>query len=188
MEPLPIRYSGASEERFRYGVGASVGSVLAISLACSVVLAAIGLVTGGAVQEALLALALTLPGLLVQDAWRSAFFAWRRGRSAFLNDLLWAVVMFPALALVIHSGDHSIFVPTLVWGGSATVAALAGILQSRIIPAPAADAGLVAGAHRPRAALRHRSDRPDRRLPALDLRHRRGRGPGRRGCPPGGRR
>ncbi len=136
MEPLPIRYSGASEERFRYGVGASVGSVLAISLACSVVLAAIGLVTGGAVQEALLALALTLPGLLVQDAWRSAFFAWRRGRSAFLNDLLWAVVMFPALALVIHSGDHSIFCPTLVWGGSATVAALAGILQSRIIPLP----------------------------------------------------
>ena len=187
MEPLPIRYSGASEERFRYGVGASVGSVLAISLACSVVLAAIGLVTGGAVQEALLALALTLPGLLVQDAWRSAFFAWRRGRSAFLNDLLWAVVMFPALALVIHSGDHSIFVPTLVWGGSATVAALAGILQSRIIPAPL----------RTRAWWREHIDlgprfvtevdRPDRRLPALDLRHRRGCGPGRRGCPSGGR-
>ncbi len=136
MEPLPIRYSSAPQAAFRQAVAASVGSVLAISLATSIILAVIGALTGGAVSQALLALAVTLPGLLVQDAWRSVFFAWRRGRSAFLNDLLWAVVMFPALFVIIKSGDHSVFWPTLVWGASATVAALAGIIQSGIIPQP----------------------------------------------------
>jgi O-antigen/teichoic acid export membrane protein len=136
MEPLPIRYSSAPEASFREGVAASVGSVLAISLGSSVVLAVIGLITGGAVSQALIALAITLPGLLVQDAWRSVFFAWRRGRSAFFNDLLWAIIMFPALLPVIESGDHSVFWPTFVWGASATVAALFGVFQSRVIPQP----------------------------------------------------
>jgi len=136
MEPLPIRYSVAPEASFRPAAAAAVGSVIAVAVGCSIVLAVIGVVTGGALSQALLALALTLPGLLVQDAWRSVFFAWHRGRSAFFNDFLWAVVMFPAIVIVLRSGDHSVFWPTFVWGASATVAAVFGVFQSRIVPAP----------------------------------------------------
>ena len=136
MEPLAIRYSASPAPLFRRAAAAAVGSVFVISVASALVVAVFGVVTGGALSQALLAVAVTLPGLLVQDAWRSVFFAWRRGRSAFINDLIWAIVMFPALGVVIASGDHSVFWPTLVWGASATVAALAGLVQSGIIPEP----------------------------------------------------
>ncbi len=136
MEPLTIRYSEAPDDAFRAGAAAAVGSVLAVGLASSLVLLLIGLVVKGGAGEAFLALAITMPGLLVQDAWRSMFFAWRKGRSAFANDLVWTVVMFPLLAVVIASGDRSVFWPTFVWGASATVAASFGWWQSRIRPNP----------------------------------------------------
>ena len=47
---------------------------------------------------AFLALGLTLPGLLLQDSWRYAFFALGRGSQAFLNDTVWTLAMLPALA------------------------------------------------------------------------------------------
>ena len=42
----------------------------------------------GAVRSAFLSLGLVLPGLLLQDSRRYVFFAARRGRDAFLNDLV----------------------------------------------------------------------------------------------------
>lgn len=136
MGPLPIRYGAAPDASFRVAAGAAVGSVLGIAVVCSLVLLVIGLIVGGGAGQAFLALAVTFPGLLVQDAWRLTFFAWRRGRSAFLNDLLWTILMFPLLGVVVASGDRSVFWPTFVWGASATTAALFGWWQARIRPAP----------------------------------------------------
>ena len=63
------------------------------------------LVLGGPVGRALLALAVCLPGLLVQDCWRFAFMARGTPRSALLNDGVWAMALVPLLGAVIAGDD-----------------------------------------------------------------------------------
>ena len=90
--------------------------------------------TDDTTQRAFLALALVLPGLLLQDCWRYAFFAIGRGSQAFLNDLVWAFALVPAVVLV-HVTDHqNVFWFILAWGAAATVAAVFGALQTRVVP------------------------------------------------------
>jgi O-antigen/teichoic acid export membrane protein len=136
MDPLAIRYAAAPREAFRRGVSAATGTVLLVGVAFGIVFLAIGFVTRGPFSESLLALGITLPGLLLQDAWRSTFFAAGRGRQAFFNDVVWALVEFPALAIVIASGGRSVFWPVLAWGGGAVVAALVGVVQASVVPRP----------------------------------------------------
>ena len=49
--------------------------------------------------KALLALAVCLPLLLLQDTWRHAFLARGSPSAAFLNDLAWAVFLIPAILI-----------------------------------------------------------------------------------------
>ena len=100
------------------------------------VIGAVGLLLGGVLGEGLLVTSVLMPGLLVQDSWRLAFFAAGRGRAAFLNDLVWAVVMFPGLALALLVWRSDVAGLILVWGISAAAAAIVGILQSGVLPRP----------------------------------------------------
>ena len=96
----------------------------------------LGLLLGGTMGPAFVAFGLTLPGLLLQDGWRSAFFAAGKGSKAFQNDLVWACTLFPGLGLLAAAGQTSIFWLTLVWGWSATIAAVIGVIQSGVRPRP----------------------------------------------------
>ncbi len=136
MDPLAIRYAAAPREQFNHAASAATGTVVAVGFACGVALLVVSVAAGGHLSQSLLALGFTFPGLLLQDAWRSTFFAAGRGRDAFLNDLVWAIVEFPALAIIIASGGRSVFWPVLAWGGSATIAALVGIAQASTLPRP----------------------------------------------------
>ena len=96
-DPLLVRFSNKDVSTWRRAVASCTGTAAVVGLAAGVcALAAAGLLHGTA-RAAFLALGLTLPGLLLQDSWRFAFFALGRGKQAFLNDLVWAVVMVPAL-------------------------------------------------------------------------------------------
>jgi O-antigen/teichoic acid export membrane protein len=136
MDPLAIRYAAAPGPLFRRAAAAATGTVVLVGVVAGAGFIVVGLATGGAFSQALIALGLTLPGLLLQDAWRSTFFASGRGQHAFFNDFVWAILEFPALGFIIITGGNSVFWPVLAWGGSATVAALVGIVQSSVIPQP----------------------------------------------------
>jgi hypothetical protein len=78
---------------------------------------------------------LLLPGVLLQDAWRFAFFARGRGRSALTNDLIAAMVMLPAFAVALRvPSDGAIAAFMLAWGGATAFAAAAGCVQAGTIP------------------------------------------------------
>ncbi|NDZ91759.1 hypothetical protein G3I23_40590, partial [Streptomyces sp. SID10115] len=94
--------------------------------------AVIGLAVGGRIGSAFACLGVVLPGLLLQDAWRFAFFAAGNGRKAFVNDLVWGVALIPALLVAARVGSVGAFV--LAWGGSAAVAGAYGCFQSGIRP------------------------------------------------------
>lgn len=136
MQPLLIRFSGAPPGQWRRVTEAAVGLSLLIGLGGTIVVCAAGLVLGGVLGEGLLVTGLLLPGLLVQDSWRLAFFAAGRGRMAFLNDLIWAVVMFPGLTLALLVWHSDVAGLILVWGLSATAAGVVGILQAGVLPRP----------------------------------------------------
>jgi hypothetical protein len=119
-------------------VSAATGIALLVGVASAVLALGIGLASDGPLRLAFLALAIVLPGLIVQDAWRFAFFAHGRGRTAFLNDLLWAIAQLIGLVVAFGSGAGSVFLAVIAWGGAASLAAVFGAAQVRLIPRPMA--------------------------------------------------
>jgi O-antigen/teichoic acid export membrane protein len=133
-QPLLIRHSHQSVADWERTASRGTGAALAIGAGFGALSAAAGLVAGGHLGGALLALGLCLPGLLLQDAWRFAFFAAGRDRDAFLNDVVWAAVLIPIFAALLALGSKSIFEAVIGWGGAATMAGLVGMTQARVTP------------------------------------------------------
>jgi hypothetical protein len=103
-----------------------------VGLAC--VLTGAGL--GGAVGSALVTLGIVLPGVLVQDLWRQVFFARGRPSAAALNDAVWAVVQVVGVIELVARHAVTASSMLIVWGASAAVAALVGVVQAGVWPAP----------------------------------------------------
>lgn len=133
-DPLMTRFSGAEPRTWRRAVADCTGTALVVGVATGLCVLGAAAFMGGTLRAAFLALGLTLPGLLLQDSWRYAFFAVGRGGQAFLNDVIWAAVLLPALILLRHTGHGVVFWFVFAWGASASVAALAGPLQAKVIP------------------------------------------------------
>ena len=133
-EPLAVRFSTCPEEEWRSGVAAATGTTAVVGLISGSACLVVGIVGDGPVADAFLPLGLVMPGLLLQDCWRLAFFPAGKGRAAFVNDLVWGVVLFPALTLVLVRGENVLTWGTFAWGASATVAAVQGALYSRTLP------------------------------------------------------
>ena len=133
-DPLTVRFSDASAETWREAAAAAAGTaaLIGVILGAGCVLAAV--VLDNAVGVAFLSLGLMLPGLLVQDSWRYIFFAARRGRDAFLNDLVWAILLGPFIAAVMVTGRIHVQWFVLAWGAAALVAGLFGAVQAGTLP------------------------------------------------------
>lgn len=131
-DPLVVRFSGVPDTAWRGAVARSSGTALGVGAAIGAVCVVVGLALGGQVGPAFACLGVMLPGLLLQDAWRYAFFAAGTGRKAFVNDVVWGVALVPAMVLAARAGSVAAFV--LAWGASATVAAGYGYVQSGILP------------------------------------------------------
>jgi O-antigen/teichoic acid export membrane protein len=142
-EPLVVRFSACDDAEWRSATRAATGSALVLGIAAGLGCVAVGSAVSGAFGEALLALGVVLPGLVLQDTWRFAFFAVGRGRHAFLNDLA-AAAALPALA-VLSTVTHDVGLFVLLWGAAGTVAALVGAFQARIAPAPIAGPSWIRG-------------------------------------------
>ncbi|NJP79062.1 hypothetical protein HCK01_17335 [Streptomyces sp. AA8] len=131
-DPLVVRFSGVPEAPWRAAAARSSGAALGVGAALGAVCLLFGLGLGGRVGSAFACLGVVLPALLLQDAWRFAFFAAGTGRKAFVNDLVWGVALVPAMVVAARVGTVAAFV--LAWGAAAAVAAGYGCLQSGIRP------------------------------------------------------
>ncbi|MEU8750506.1 hypothetical protein [Streptomyces chartreusis] len=131
-DPLVVRFSGVPDAAWRGAVARSSGTALGVGAAIGAACVVVGLALGGQVGPAFACLGVMMPGLLLQDAWRYAFFAAGTGRKAFVNDVVWGVALVPAMVLAARADSVAAFV--LAWGASATVAAGYGYVQSGILP------------------------------------------------------
>jgi O-antigen/teichoic acid export membrane protein len=131
-DPLVVRFSGVSTVDWREATSRAAGTAIVVGVVFGLLSALAGLLMGGTIGGAFLALAVVTPGMLLQDAWRFAFFAAGQGHKAFVNDTVWAVTMIPLLLL---AGIHStVWGFILAWGAAALLAAAYGWLQSGVAP------------------------------------------------------
>lgn len=135
-DPLVIRYSAVADAERRAAVARASGAAAAAGIAAAAVCGVAAVLLGGAVGAGLGALAVALPGLLVQDAWRYGFFASGRPAGAALNDLVWAVAQLALIGLLLARGTPSVPGLVLAWGGAAWLAAAVGCLQTGVRPRP----------------------------------------------------
>ena len=131
-DPLMVRFSGVSTASWRAAVSRTSGTALLVGFVTGAASLLAGAAFGGPVGAAFVALGLVLPGLLLQDSWRFAFFAAGQGRKAFANDIVWAVTLIPAVIIAADGG--SVFGFVLAWGLSGAVAAAYGFVQIRLLP------------------------------------------------------
>jgi O-antigen/teichoic acid export membrane protein len=134
-EPLTVRYGDASPEVFDRARRGAAGSALAVGVLVGLVLLALASTQSELVREPLAALALCMPGLLLQDAIRYAFITQGNPRRAAANDFVWAVLQLVAVAWLLYKDTSSAGPFVLAWGGAAIAAALYGIGQTRAMPA-----------------------------------------------------
>ena len=71
---------------------------------------------------------------MLQDSWRYSFFALGKGSKAFVNDTIWTVALGVALEGLRLWDHQTVFWFVLMWGLTANLAALCGILQARLLP------------------------------------------------------
>ena len=133
-QPLMVRFSGAEPGAFRTAAGGSTGAATVLGVVLGLALLVAGLSIGGAVGTALSVMALVMPGLLLQDAWRMAFFAQRRPELATLLDAVWIVLQFAGVGVFLAVGTDSIVPFVLSWGLAAAVAGVVGVRRGRRSP------------------------------------------------------
>ena len=133
-DPLMVRFSGTDLLTWRRVVAGCTGTAAVAGLAIGACVIVAAAVLNGPAAAAFLALGLTLPGLLLQDSWRYSFFALGRGSQAFLNDMVWAVTLLPALLLLRRTGHADVFWFVFAWGATASVGAAVGPWQAGVVP------------------------------------------------------
>lgn len=131
-EPLVVCHSATTPEQAAGTARGALATALGLGIVGAAGLVVVGASVGGDLGAALVALALVLPGLVVQDTWRFTFFALGRARSAFANDTVWFLGL--AVGLLAFPVD-SIPRVVLAWGAAAGVAALLACVQARLLPA-----------------------------------------------------
>lgn len=133
-DPLLVRHSGPADDAWRRAAGAATGTALAVGVVCGILSAAAGLLLPAPVGPAFLALAAVLPGLMLMDSWRFAYFSCGRGRVAFGIDLAWLVVLAVALVMLHYLGGGGVVTSLLAWGAAVTFAGVGGALRAGVRP------------------------------------------------------
>jgi O-antigen/teichoic acid export membrane protein len=132
--PLSIRFSTESTSVWRDGASSAAGAALALAIVIGIGSASVGIIVGGQLGIPMIVLGLSLPGLMLQDTWRYAFFAAKRGVSAFINDGIWTFLFLAVVAVVAVVFSTDATATMAIWGGAALVAALYGCLQAGALP------------------------------------------------------
>jgi len=132
-----IRFSGVTGTPWRLAVSAATGTALAVGLLGATVVLPVAAWLPPPMRDVLLAMAVLLPALTLQDTWRTVFVARGTPRQAFVNDALWALLQACLLGGLVAAGVATVVWFVAGWGIAAVVAAAWGVRQSRVLPSSA---------------------------------------------------
>jgi len=130
---LLVRHSRNHTDEAALG---SMSAAVGIGLVGALLVVVVAVFADADARPVLLALAVTLPLLCLQDTLRFVFIAAARGEMAFANDGVWAASQLVVLGTLVLWFDPTSWSLLLGWGLSAGVAAIVGLLQTSGWPAP----------------------------------------------------
>ncbi|MFI7586769.1 hypothetical protein ACIB24_06805 [Spongisporangium articulatum] len=142
-QTMGIRYSDKTPAQMRVAAARALGTIAALGVPAGLITLVVGIALGGQIGPPLIAVGLTMPFLLMQDAARMIFFADGRAKLAAVNDGLWAVIQFTVIGLLIAFDAAETWNLVLAWGGAAAVCVVVACVQMRVVPKPSAAAGWV---------------------------------------------
>jgi O-antigen/teichoic acid export membrane protein len=129
-DPLAAAHASDDADQARWAVRSGGATVVLATTAILVLVASAGFLVGGQLGKCLLALAIFLPGLALQDFMRYALIVRGQAKGAFLNDLFWMVAQIPLLLVAIgYDGGSAALM--CAWGLAGNLAALLGLAQAK---------------------------------------------------------
>lgn len=134
--PLTIRFSDSEPAEQHRVAAAATGMSLALGFVVGIGCVAAGLVVGGPAREALVAMGIILPAVVVQDSYRFVFFSRQTPVKAAANDSFWAVLQLGAVGAMLYLGVSSVAPLVFAWGLSGAAAVLLAVRQSASFPSP----------------------------------------------------
>lgn len=134
-QPYMVRVAALPDtDRRRAAQRAVIGGAILVGFLSAAAFGIAASIFEGTTRNTLLAFAVAMPGLLLQDAWRFIFIGSGRPAAAALNDLVWALCQVGFVAAVIGTGTSGVAMLVLAWGGAASIAALVGFVQAHLWP------------------------------------------------------
>jgi O-antigen/teichoic acid export membrane protein len=114
----------------------TAGVAITAACACAVALLLLTPFIAQHQRATFLVLAALLPGLLLQDSWRTIFIGRGTPQKAFFNDLAWTSLQVAVIAFLVWRGNTSGPLPfILAWGLAAYSADVLASTQARTLPA-----------------------------------------------------
>ncbi|MGQ0468135.1 MAG: hypothetical protein ACT4QG_22810 [Sporichthyaceae bacterium] len=135
LEPVMLRFAATAPREQSAAAAGAAGAAAAIGLLLAAACALAATVLPSTAAAVVLGAGLAMPMLLVQDAWRYAFFTAGRPWAAAAND---AVCLAAIVALLVGAGilgDPGPGLLLALWGAGLGVGAVAGCRQLRVLPA-----------------------------------------------------
>jgi O-antigen/teichoic acid export membrane protein len=133
-EPLVVRFTRDDLLTAKGPLKSATGASLLIGTITGAGIVLVSLLLNGGSRNAFLVLGIGMPGLLLQDCWRFAFFAAGRPVYATVNDGVWTVAQLSLVVFLITSGNPSIALLLGAWCVSGVIAAFFGVFQARSMP------------------------------------------------------
>lgn len=122
-DPLMVRHSGPVSDTWRSAVAASSGTAVALGVVSGLMCILVGLTLSPTVGAPFIALGVGLPGVLLQDSYRFAFFSCGQARRAFNNDLAWGIAQVLGVFGLAATGQLTPFSGMFVFGLTGAFAA-----------------------------------------------------------------
>jgi hypothetical protein len=135
-DPLVVRYSGTEPPVWTRAVASAGGTALLNGVVVGVLCVVVGLLLPADVGYGFIALGVGLPGILLQDSYRFAFFSEGKASRAFANDLVWGVLQVATLVALVVTDRLTVVTSLLAFGATASLAAAFGYLQCGVAPRP----------------------------------------------------
>lgn len=133
-DPLVIRYAGVAPDRWRCVAAPAVGASGVLAAGMALVICASVVFLDWSLGKGFLILAVLLPGLLTQDAWRMAFYCLGRPLQAFWNDLVFLALQTIGFLCLAIGTEVDVLHLVAVWGVTAYLCAGLASLQIRLLP------------------------------------------------------
>ena len=133
-EPFVIRLTRATTAEQQAAARSALGAAVGLGVAAAALLLA-GALAFRQAGGVLAVMALSMPGLLVQDAYRYVLIAAGRARAAAANDGLWLCLQAAATTILLVSDTATAVTLTAAFGAAGTAAALVAARQAGALPA-----------------------------------------------------